>query len=275
MIELPEAFNLAKQLKEAIRGKKIKSVITAYSPHKFAWYHGDPGDNDIRLRGKTAGAAEAHSGLVEIPFEDTALIFGDGVNLKFHDKDEKRASKHQLLVEFEGGTALSASVQMYGGLWCVKPDEYDNPYYRAAKTKPSPLSAEFDAAYFAQIIIAPDVQKLSAKALLATGQRIPGLGNGVLQDILFNAGIHPKRKVSAFSDNEKEQLFQSVKSTLKEMAEKGGRDTERDLYGNPGGYKTKLSQLTMGKPCAACGGYPVKQPYMGGSIYFCPSCQTL
>jgi hypothetical protein len=32
-----------------------------------------------------------------------------------------------------------------------------------------------------------EVKKLSLKALLATEQRIPGLGNGVLQDILFKA----------------------------------------------------------------------------------------
>lgn|GEM_PF-2077218 len=30
------------------------------------------------------------------------------------------------------------------------------------------------------------------KAFLATEQRIPGLGNGVLQDILWTARIHPK-----------------------------------------------------------------------------------
>jgi formamidopyrimidine-DNA glycosylase len=43
---------------------------------------------------------------------------------------------------------------------------------------------------------------LSAKAFLATEQRIPGLGNGVLQDILFTAGIHPKRKMAAISEEE-------------------------------------------------------------------------
>lgn len=37
--------------------------------------------------------------------------------------------------------------------------------------------------------------KLSAKAFLATGQRIPGVDKGVFQDFQFCVGIHPKAKL--------------------------------------------------------------------------------
>ncbi len=60
--------------------------------------------------------------------------------------------------------------------------------------KPSPLSEKFDLEYFNSILSGTGTEKLSAKAVLATKQRIPGLGNGTLQDILFNAGIHPQKK---------------------------------------------------------------------------------
>lgn len=273
MIELPEAVNLAKQLTETIKGKKIKEVIAGYSPHKFAWYHGDPADYNARLQAKTIGAAVSYGGLVEIAADDFMLLFGDGVALRFHDKDAKRPSKHQLFVEFEDTSALSASVQMYGGMWCFREGEFDNPYYDVAREKPSPLSNDFDQEYFSSMIDSSDVQNLSAKAFLATEQRIPGLGNGALQDILYNAGIHPKRKVETLGDDEKESFFNSVKSTLKEMTEKGGRDTEKDLFGEPGGYLTKLSKNTLNNPCPVCGGRIIKQAYMGGSIYFCAGCQ--
>ncbi len=84
-------------------------------------------------------------------------------------------------------------------------------------------------------------EKLSLKAFLATEQRIPGLGNGVLQDILYNARLHPKKKLGALSDGEFAALFSSVKNTLAEMTRNGGRDTEKDLFGSTGGYVTKLS----------------------------------
>ena len=117
--------------------------------------------------------------------------------------------------------------------------------------------------------------QLSAKAFLATEQRIPGLGNGVLQDILFNAGIHPKRKISTLDETERRTLFDSIKSTLEEMTGQGGRDTEKDLFGEPGGYRVKMGKDGMGKPCPVCGGQVVKEAYMGGSVYYCEGCQKL
>jgi len=274
MIELPEAAYLAKQFNETLKGKKIASVIAGLYPHKFAFYHGDPAGYDTLMRGKTVGATVARAGMLETQVDDVVLLLGY-VALMFHAKDEKRPKKHHLLIEFEDGTAISATVQLYGELYCFREGELQNPYYDIAKSKPSPLSDEFDRAYFNRLITSPDVQKLSAKAFLATEQRIPGLGNGVLQDILYNARIHPKRKVGMLTDGEKDAIYNSIKSTLKEMTERGGRDTEKDLFGRPGGYKTRLSQLTLDKPCPVCGGRIIKEPYMGGSIYFCDGCQKI
>lgn len=275
MIELPEAVNLAKQLNETIEGKKITGITAGTSPHKFAWFHGDPAGYDALLRGKTVGVAAARGGLLEVKVDGVVLLFGDGVGLRYHAAGEPRPKKHQLLIELEDDSAFSGSVQMYGGLWCFKEGEFDNPYYDIAGARPSPLSDAFDRAYFDRLIGADEVQKLSAKAFLATEQRIPGLGNGVLQDILYNAKVHPRRKVAALTGDEREALFNSVKATLREMTEQGGRDVEKDLFGNPGGYRTRVSQHTVGKPCPVCGGVIIKQPYMGGSIYFCEGCQKL
>ncbi|UCD09776.1 MAG: hypothetical protein JSU79_03795, partial [Dehalococcoidales bacterium] len=74
-------------------------------------------------------------------------------------------------------------------------------------------------------------------------------------------------------DVERDSLFNSVKATLKEMTDRGGRDTEKNLFGEPGGYRTKLSKNTVSMPCTVCGKMIVKQAYMGGSIYFCAGCQ--
>ena len=57
------------------------------------------------------------------------------------------------------------------------------------------------------------------------------------------------------------------------MTELGGRDTEKDLFGAFGGYKTRMSKNTVGLPCLKCGEAIVKEHYLGGSVYFCPSCQ--
>lgn len=272
VLELPEAANLAKQITETISGKKIARVTAGLSEHKFAFYYGDPADYDPLLRGKTIETVVPQGGLIEIHAGDAVLLFGDFVSLKYHGKGEQLLKKYQMLVEFGDDTSLSASVGMYGGLWCFREGEFDSTYYNVAREKPSPLADEFDDAYFERLISTPEVQKLSAKAFLATEQRIPGLGNGVLQDILYNAKIHPKRKMETLNVDERTNLFNSVKSTLIEMVELGGRDTEKDLFGEPGGYITKLGKNNLDKPCPVCGRKIIKQAYMGG-IYFCAGCQ--
>ncbi|WP_425445818.1 hypothetical protein [Dethiothermospora halolimnae] len=275
MLEIPEAINISRQVKDNVYGKTIVNVIANHSPHKFAWYHGDPENYGDLLKGKVVGNIESFGGIVEIRVEDAIILLGDGVNIRYQNKGERRPKKHQLLIEFDDSSSMTGSVQMYGGLWCFKEGEFDNKYYDIAKEKPSPLSEEFDMEYFHNLISLDDVQRLSAKGFLATEQRIPGLGNGVLQDILYNAKIHPKRKIKTLSKTEKENIFLSIKDTLKEMVEKGGRDTEKDLYNKYGGYKTKVSRKTVNNPCPRCGSIIKKATYQGGSIYYCEECQKL
>lgn len=70
-------------------------------------------------------------------------------------------------------------------------------------------------------------------------------------------------------------MYGAVKNVLRDMTSQGGRDTERDLFGRPGGYNTILSKNTVGTPCPACGTLIKKEAYLGGSIYFCAECQKM
>ena len=275
MIELPEALNIAGQINDTIHGKRVASVIVAQTPHKLAWYYGETPKYSALLVGKTIEKANAYGGMVEIKAGNANILLGEGAGIRFHRENEPRPAKHHLLVEFDDHPAISIAIQMYGGIGAFLEGELDNLYYRVAKEKPSPLSPAFDEVYFDRLVSAQEVQKLSLKALLATEQRIPGLGNGILQDILFNAKMHPKKKVNTLAKTEKEALFNSVKNTLAAMAAQGGRDTELDLFGCPGGYKTILCKNTVNKPCPICGTGIKKEAYMGGSVYYCEYCQRL
>ena len=275
MMELPEALAIAGQINGILPGKRIAAVQAAHTPHKLAWYYGERSTYSDLLVGRTIGKAQAHGGFVEIKAGPANILIGEGVELRFHAPAAPRPDKHQLLVEFRDGSALSAAVRMYGGMGCFADGGLDNTYYKVAKEKPSPLSAKFDRRYFDRLISSPGVLKMSLKAFLATEQRIPGLGNGVLQDILFEAGMHPKKKVLTLSQKDMKTLFDSLKGTLAAMAAQGGRDTERDFLGRPGGYKTRLSKNTAGRPCPVCVTPIEKESYMGGSVYFCRACQRM
>ncbi len=274
MIEIPECITIAKQMNETIAGKAIKKVIANHSPHKFAFYFGEPDTYSKHLVGKRVDTITPLAGYVEVSLGTTIMLFGDGVNIRYFPNNDSLPPKHQLLVEFDDLSVMVCTVQMYGGMWVFTDGENDNPYYIAAKQAISPLSDKFDKIYFMKLLNSVSGTS-SVKAFLATEQRIPGLGNGVLQDILFNARINPKSKIKTLSDVQIDNLFESVKYTLRSMAILGGRDTEKDFFGNFGGYATKLSNKTYKKPCPVCGREIIRQPYLGGSIYFCPTCQPV
>lgn len=276
MIEAPEAHCLAEQLNLTIKGKKITYVLAGYSPHKFAWFYEGPEGYPLKLLNKIVGETTIYGGLVEISVDDVRLLLGDGTNVSYLSPGDKLPHKHQLLIGFEDQSCLVVSVRMYGGILCFYEGAFDSSfksYYDSAKNKPQVMSDAFDKEYFLGLINEDSAQNKTAKAFLATGQTVPGLGNGVLQDILYTARIHPKTKIMQLSLAQREGLFYCIKNTMNEIYRLGGRNTETDLFGKSGGYIPFLGKNTVGKSCARCGEDIRKESYLGGSIYYCSGCQ--
>lgn len=271
MIELPESKTLERQAKSILLDKCVKRVYSPTSPHKFCWFNGVPENYDSLLRGVTITNALGHGMFLDLNFSNLTLSINDGTNIRYVENPFDRPQKYQLLIEFDDASALVFTVAMYGGIY-LHENDFDNTYYQGSLKSISPLTDDFNEEYFISLI--KNCKKdLSMKAFLATEQRIVGLGNGSLQDILLTCGIHPKRKMSSLTDNDKSELFYSVKAVLSDMLSKGGRNTERDLFGNFGKYQTLLSKNV--KQCLLCGDNIIKETYLGGSIYYCPTCQKL
>lgn len=273
MIEIPEGITLAKQLDKELKNKKIVDLVADSSHHSFAWYNGDPKEYTKNFTGKVVEGAYSYGGKLHLQLSDNCgFMFCDGTTPRYYTDKSKLPKKHQLYIEFEDSTYLICTIRMYGGIMGYT-GILDNDFDYVARVKLDLFSEEFNLDYFKGILASSGKGKLSAKAFLATGQRIPGLGNGVAQDILFNAEISPKRDMATLSEEEFEKLFHATKDTIIDMTEKGGRDVENDIYGNPGGYQTILSKNTYLNPCPRCGREIKKEAYLGGSVYYCMNCQ--
>ncbi|MCD8071678.1 MAG: endonuclease VIII [Alistipes sp.] len=239
MLKAPEAKVLARQINDKLKGRKIETVIVGFTPHKFAFFNRDAQEISSLLAGRELTGARPLGGMLEIMFGNISLAFTDGANLLYIQPPADLPKTHQLLIGFTDQSCLTAAVRMYGGFIILedgRPEGALSDYYMCALTKPQVLSEGFTRGYFRSLAAGPGMFNKSVKALLATGQRIPGLGNGVLQDILYNAGIHPKKKVSALGPAGIDNLYDSITTTLARMASLGGRDSETDFYGRKGGY---------------------------------------
>jgi formamidopyrimidine-DNA glycosylase len=139
--------------------------------------------------------------------------------------------------------------------------------------RPTPVDAAFTREHLDRLIEEQGEAKRTAKGLLTQEQLIPGLGNALAQDILFRAGIGPKRPVTVLTPAERDALHAAIVGTVREAIELGGRDDEVDLFGRSGGYRRTMDARTVGRPCPRCGTAIVKLQYLGGACYLCPACQ--
>lgn len=116
MIELPEAINLAKQINENLRGKKVVRVLPPTKVHKFCWFSEEPELYSEALEGKAIVGAEGFGIYVEMSFDQGKKIcFNDGINIRLMNKGDK-LKDYQLLIEFEDETMLVFTVAMYGAI---------------------------------------------------------------------------------------------------------------------------------------------------------------
>lgn len=275
MIELPEVLTIARQMNEELTGKTIESFIHGDSPHKWAFYNLPQGEYEEILQGKTVEEVkgDGHWIFTYLDSEYVLLLGGMGGKILFHQHENTLPKKHHLLLHFEDETYLTVSIQGWGFIQLLKEFEVDN-HRHAGKRGVSPLSDAFTFDYLGGLFKAPGVtEKKSVKEFIISTPGVSGVGNGYLQDILFRAKIHPKRKLGDITDDDKRELYNAIRETLKQAVALDGRDTERDLYNNPGGYIRILDSRTKSEPCPECGTAIKKIQYLGGASYFCPACQ--
>lgn len=276
MIELPEAIVLARQMDAALNGRRIVSGDRGNAPHKFAFSNGTSEEYAAIFAGQTVGGSTAHgmSILTEIGMDHTLILGCGGERILLHSDESTLPKKHQLFVHFADGSYLTVTISGWGNTFLL-PRAEAGQHQHVQEDRITPLDEAFTWNYFRQLFepLTPE-NKVSLKYFLISEPGLWGLGNGCLQDILFHARLHPRRKAVATSETERRALYDSIRTTLRQMVDQGGRNDEVDLYGQPGGYERILHSKSVGQPCPNCGAPFEKEQYLGGSIYFCPTCQV-
>ena len=106
MIELPEAVTIARQIDERLKGKRIDSALRGNSPHKFAFYSGEPEEYERILAGKEVAEARAHGNQILVSAEPgyTVVLGCGGEKILYHQTEATLPKKHQLLLRFADGS---------------------------------------------------------------------------------------------------------------------------------------------------------------------------
>jgi formamidopyrimidine-DNA glycosylase len=276
VFELPEYITLAEQMNETIKGKTIGKGCLGNSPHKFVWYNTSHEEFSLLTQGKRVGAAHAKGKWLFLSLEPGyVLVLGEcGGKVLYHPQGAERPTKYHLWIDFDDGSGLTATTQMWGAMELyAKGKERERKYIKGMRT--TPVEPGFTYDYFDHLVdTVCKGETRSAKGLLTQEQLIPGLGNSIAQDILFKAHLSPKHPIDDLSKSQRRQLYNAIVKTTKAVIAKGGRSDEFDLHGMPGRYERLMDKHAAGRPCLECGKRIVKIQYLGGACYFCPNCQT-
>ena len=275
MFELPECVTLARQMSESLTGKTIQRGTLGNSPHKFVWYNRSHEEFERLTRGKVIGAASARGRWIFIPVNPGyVLVIGEcGGKVLHHPAGAKLPAKYHLLLAFDDGSALSVTTQMWGAMELYEAGkELERQYVKGMRS--TPVDPEFTYAYFSGLIDQLlGGEKRSVKGLLTQDQLIPGLGNAIAQDIMFRARLRPRHFIGELTKARRHRLYDAISRTVRQAIAQGGRYDEFDLHGSAGRYVRQMDVKAAGKPCPECGTIIEKEQYLGGTCYFCPTCQ--
>ncbi len=114
------------------------------------------------------------------------------------------------------------------------------------------------------------------KSLLLDQSFVAGVGNIYADEALFEARIHPERRVRSLRRWEKLALYEAIPEVLRRGIDSGGTSF-RDFVngdGEPGNHLEELKVYgRQGEPCRRCGAVIVKIVVTQRGTHFCPACQ--
>jgi formamidopyrimidine-DNA glycosylase len=114
------------------------------------------------------------------------------------------------------------------------------------------------------------------KALLMDQRRVAGIGNIYANEILFHAGIRPRRLAARLARAECGRLVRAARAVLAEAIRRGGSSISdyRDGLGRSGWFQLRHQVYDRaGEPCRRCT-TPIRGRLVcGRSSFYCPRCQ--
>ncbi|TFG30702.1 hypothetical protein EU528_07880 [Candidatus Thorarchaeota archaeon] len=277
-VELPEALVLAEQMTSTLLEKKVKSydVQDSENLQKIGFMNKKTKDYE-RLVGCKIKSIVHRGNVIRIHMNkkmNLVLCPDYGADIRYHKNSETLPKKHHLKIEFTDGTFLTFRQTGMGLVYSATDEEAKDLYVikRDFSETPSPVGEQdFNFENFSELL---DKKGQNIKAAIVGKTAIVvGLSNAAFQEIIYRAGIHPKRNTSTFTADEKRDVYDSMKEILNARICSGGKDNWLNLFGEPGRYTPVMGPNMKDEDCPACGARIERIAHGGGQVYFCPRCQ--
>lgn len=272
MPELPEVETIKEDLRGLVAGSTVlraevldRSLVEQPTEEEFV----------RRLEGVdiTGARRRAKHLVVELDSGDSLVLqLKIGGQLLLVPPVEEPATALMLVLHLDGGRRLFLRDETsFTRARLLRPDELEE---RLSNLGPEPFSDEFGPEYLPAVIGA---RRAQIKSLLLDQKVVSGIGNIYVDEILFDARLHPRRKANTLSREEWRALHGAIRENLAAGVEHRGTTVRlyRDVLDRGGEHQNYLRVFERhGRPCAAgCGGRVVREKVGGRPTHYCPACQ--
>lgn len=190
------------------------------------------------------------------------LHFGMTGYLKYFRDTADRPPHIRLQIDFANGGHLGYDCLRKLGRIRLGADMAD--FVREMQLGPDALSDDLSLDIFKQRLAR---SRGAVKTALMNQSILAGIGNVYADEILYHAGLHPKRKTGQLADAELKRLYEQMRAVFSQ-AISAGADAER----MPENFL--LKQRGQIATCSICGGSIEKISISGRNGYYCPHCQA-
>ena len=264
MAELPEINLISQQMKTELVGKTIAGIEIGQPkclnipPEVFTTALVGAHVTDVYYRGKWIFTATSQGWLL--------LCLGMGGEILLVNR-ATLPEKHRVIIDFSDHSCLAVNFWWFGYVHYA--DQLKN-HKMTANLGPNAiaLSPESLGALL-------NKRRGILKTFLLDQDRIAGIGNFYIHDILFRARLHPLRLIQTLNRDEINALAAAIHDRLQLSIDKGGFYYELNLYGQKGGFV--MTDLVLGykenQPCPVCGTTIQKIKTGSTHSFICPQCQ--
>lgn len=266
MPELPEIHCRAREMNDALVGRRIESIEVLQAKCLNV---GVEAFEKGLVSAEILGVVHRGKWLFTETTQGHLLInMGMGGELLLVKRDEL-PEKRRVRFDLDDGKALAINFWWFGNTHYVAPGKLAE-HSMTAKLGPNALDVSLDE--FVQLLAG---KRGRIKGFLLDQSKIAGIGNAYIHDILFRARLHPLRAVPAMSDADVARLHDAIRTELERSIEKGAAWYELSLHGERGGFTADdlIIGYREGKPCPECGTTIEKIRTGSTSSFVCPSCQ--
>jgi formamidopyrimidine-DNA glycosylase len=278
-IEMPEATILTRQLQAALAGKSVAgyALKDAAKLQQAGFFNKDSAALEWLVgRAVEAAVCRGNTMLLEFTGDERLIIFPEyGGEVLFRKPGGPLPEKYHFRLDFSDGSALTVRINSIGGVHALDAAALAEHYIYRRDFDPqkfSPDAPELTAERFAELLAAA-LRQLKT-VIVGKDAFVVGLSNAAFQDIIFRAGLHPKRRGADLTGAEAGALYGALRLVVSERMRLGGKAGFRDLHGEPGRYEAAMGPGMKGRACPRCGTAVQKIAHGGGEVFVCPGCQV-